>query len=273
MSTDKRFAIVTGGNRGIGLEICRQLASRGLDVLLTSRDRAKGQRACDQLAAEGLSTSTYPLEVTSADDIRQLAEHIQAEHGGLDALVNNAGIALDGFDGEKARKTIDTNFLAAMNLTDALLPLMRPNGRIVMVSSGLGDRSNLSAPLAARFRDDTMARDELTKLMNQFVDDVVAGKHAEEGWPSSAYSVSKVGMTKLGQIIAQELEAGGNPKGILCNSACPGWVRTDMGGSSATRSVEEGADTPVWLATLSTEDAAAGSHQGGFFRDRAPASW
>jgi carbonyl reductase 1 len=102
--------------------------------------------------------------------------------------------------------------------------------------------------------------------MRAFVAAVARGDHEAEGWPSSAYCVSKIGMNKLTEILAKELSA--DERGILCNAACPGWVRTDMGGRSAPRSVEKGAETPVWLALLPE-----GGPQGGFLRDKAPASW
>jgi carbonyl reductase 1 len=257
----KRIAVVTGGNRGIGLEINRQLGRRGLHVALTSRDRAKGEAAAAELRAEGLSVQHLELDVA-----RAIAGALKAEHGGVDVLVNNAGIALDGFNAEVAGATIETNYFGSLHVTSHLLPLLRQGGRIVMVSSGVADRSRLGARLRARFMAKDMSLDELSSLMRAFVAAVARGDHEAEGWPSSAYCVSKIGMNKLTEILAKELSTDG--RGILCNAACPGWVRTDMGGRSAPRSVEKGAETPVWLALLPE-----GGPQGGFLRDKAPASW
>lgn len=262
----KRIAVVTGGNRGIGLEICRQLARRGLHVALTSRSPSKGEAAAEELRAEGLSVKHHTLDVVSEDSARELSGVLKSEHGGVDVLVNNAGIALDGFNAEVARNTIETNYFGPLHVTEHLLPLLRKGGRIAMVSSGVADRSRLSTRLRARFTAGDMTRDELSSLMRAFVAAVARGDHEAEGWPSSAYCASKIGLNKWTEILGKELSA--DERGILCNAACPGWVRTDMGGRSAPRSAAEGAETPVWLALLPE-----GGPQGGFFRDKAPASW
>lgn len=261
----ERIAVVTGANRGIGLEVTRQLARRGLRVVLTSREEAAGRAAQGALAREGIEVETHALDVTRPESIDALARWIEAEKGGLDVLVNNAGIALQGFDGEVARKTLDANFFGPLHVTDRLLPLVRRGGRVVMVTSGLGDRSLLAPPLRARF-ERPLGRDELVELMNRFVSDVAAGRHAKEGWPTSAYSVSKIGLNALTALYAREL--ANDPRAILVNAACPGWVRTRMGGAGAPLPVEQGADTPVWLALLPD-----GEPTGEVFRDRKQATW
>lgn len=276
-----KLAVVTGGNRGLGLEICRQLSLAGVHVVLTARDEAAAQRAAAQLAGEAESAASaastsapsalvepMPLDVTREDSIAAFAADLLARHGGLDILVNNAGIALDGFNPEVARRTIATNFTGVLAVTEALLPHLRPGGRVVMMSSGMADRSALSPALASAFIDPQLTRDDLIALMDQFVADVAAGRHRAAGWPSSAYSVSKAGVNALTAVLARTLEAEGNPRHLLVNAVCPGWVRTSMGGPGAPRSVEDGAATPVWAALLPE----AGP-QGGFFRDRAPAEW
>lgn len=260
-----KIAVVTGANRGIGLEIVRQLAREGARVVLTSREAAGGEAARGELERKGLRVLFHPLDVSSDESARALAAWIQKEHGGLDILVNNAGMSMNGFNAEVARRTLDTNFFGALRVTDALLPLMRSGGRIVMLSSGMGQRSKLGPELRARFEGE-LGREELLALMQRFVDDVAAGRHSAAGWPSSAYSVSKIGLNVLAAVYGRQLDADG--RGILCNAVDPGWVRTDMGGSHAPRSIEEGADTPVWLALLPE-----GGPQGGVFRDRKPAAW
>lgn len=241
MNPGQRVAIVTGANRGLGLETCRQLAVRGLTVVLASRDAGKGEQAAERLKNEGLQVRAHVLDVTRPEQVSELARFVQHELGRLDVLVNNAGVALDPSDGGtdaasvlKARlpvlrATMETNVYGPLLLCQALVPLMRANGygRIVNVSSGMGQLSEMNGR-----------------------------------WP--AYRISKVSLNALTRILADELQ-GTN---ILVNSVCPGWVRTDMGGPGATRSVQQGADTIVWLATLPD-----GGPSGGFFRDRKPIPW
>lgn len=264
----QKIAVVTGANRGIGLGISRELARRGLHVVLTARDEAAGRRACDELRAAGLPASFQRLDVASGADASALAAAVKERHGGLDVLVNNAGISMKGFDAEVARQTIAVNYFGAARVYDALLPLMREQGRVVMISSAMGHRIKLAPRLQERFDPDRLRRADLDALMHKFVADVAAGRHSEEGWPTSAYSVSKIGLTALTAILSRELRQRGDPRGILVNATHPGWVRTGMGGDHAPRSVEEGADTPVWLALLPADGPT-----GGFFEDRRPAAW
>ena len=245
-----RVAVVTGANRGLGAEIARQLEARGMRVVKASRE-----------PQQGFAT----LDVTRAEHVDALAARIAAE-GGLDVLVNNAGVSLDGFDAEVVRRTLDVNFFGAMRVTDSLLPSMHAGGRIVMVSSGLGSLSAVHGEVRARFADPALTREQLVELMRSFARDVASGDAARRGWPSSAYSVSKVGMNALARVLAGELE--GDPRRILVNAANPGWVRTRMGGRSAPRSVEDGARTPVFLATLPE-----GSPTGRVFSDERPVAF
>ena len=232
----ERVAIVTGGNRGIGFEICRQLARAGNRVLLTARDAAKGKAACKSLTGAGLPVSFHKLDVTSARSVEALAAFVTREFGRADILVNNAGVMCDARGAsflesriETYRNTLETNTLGPLLVTQALLPLMikRNYGRIVNLSSGLGQLAGMGS-----------------------------------GTP--AYRISKTALNALTRIVAAETQ-GTN---VLVNAACPGWVRTDMGGAGAPLSVAEGADTVVWLATLPD-----GGPTGGYFRDRKPMAW
>jgi NAD(P)-dependent dehydrogenase (short-subunit alcohol dehydrogenase family) len=231
-----RVAVVSGANRGIGFEICSQLARAGVRVVLTSRDTAKGKAARKILSDAGLSVVFHPLDVTSARSIDALATFVAKEFGSADILVNNAGVLLDprgtrfidsGIDTYRA--TLDINLLGALRVTQALLPLMieRNYGRIVNLSSGLGQLAGM-------------------------------------GTGTPAYRISKTALNALTCIVAAET-AGTN---VLVNAACPGWVRTDMGGPDAPRTVAEGADTAVWLATLPADGPT-----GGYFRDRKKIAW
>jgi NAD(P)-dependent dehydrogenase (short-subunit alcohol dehydrogenase family) len=231
-----RVAIVTGANRGIGLEICRQLARKGERVVLTSRDAAKGRAACKLLGAQGLAVTYCKLDVASTRSIKALTVFVTKTFGRADILVNNAGVMLDArgtrfLDSALAtyRATFEINVWGPLVLAQAVLPLMQKQryGRIVNLSSGLG---------------------QLAGMSNN----------------TPAYRMSKTALNALTCIVAAESK-GTN---VLVNAACPGWVRTDMGGAGAPRAVEQGADTPVWLATLPDDGPT-----GGYFRDRKSIPW
>jgi NAD(P)-dependent dehydrogenase (short-subunit alcohol dehydrogenase family) len=251
-------ALVTGANQGIGLEACRQLRDLGYAVILTARDGMAGRAAAEELGVE-----FRQLDVTDAGDIAALARDLHREGRTIDVLVNNAAISMDGFNSRVVDGTLAVNFFGALHVTEALLPLIADGGAIVMVASGMGELHAYSPAIRARFADPELGRDDLVALVTEFIDAVTAGSHAKAGWPANAYRVSKAGLVALAKVFARDLA----PRGIRVVAACPGWVRTRMGGRSAPSSVEEGADTIVWAAT----DPAAAS--GGFFRARRPAKW
>jgi NAD(P)-dependent dehydrogenase (short-subunit alcohol dehydrogenase family) len=237
--TETRVALVTGANRGIGLEIVRQLARLGIVAVIGARDPAKGRAAAEPLSSEGLLTPVVAIDVTDEASVRAGVAEAMGPFGRIDILVNNAGILLDGpgsshgtvaaIGTDIARQTFETNVLGPLRMTQAVLPIMREKGygRIVNISSGLGQLSDMGS-----------------------------------GWP--AYRMSKAALNALTRTTAAEVGEGP----IKVNAMCPGWVRTDMGGPDATRSVTEGADTAVFLATL-----AESGPTGGFFRDRKPIAW
>jgi NAD(P)-dependent dehydrogenase (short-subunit alcohol dehydrogenase family) len=225
------LAIVTGANRGIGLETCRQLGRHGWRVLLTSRDENSGRKAAQMLAGEGLPVDYHRLDVSDAASVAALAEDLNHSGRRIRALVNNAGVALDGFNADVAQRTLAINFFGPQQVTDALLPLLEDNASIVMVSSGMGELSSLSSNLRQQFLAPDLSREQLDRLMNDFIAAVADGSYQKQGWPGSAYRVSKAGLNALTRILARELAEKGS--GIRVNSVCPGWVRTDMGGPSA----------------------------------------
>jgi NAD(P)-dependent dehydrogenase (short-subunit alcohol dehydrogenase family) len=255
-----RTALVTGANRGLGLETCRQLAELGMRVLLTSR-ADDGRAAAEGLSERGLGAEHRMLDVVDAASIASLSGDLQRDGIFIDVLVNNAGVVMDGFDAEVARRTLDVNFFGALGVTDALLPLMTDGSSVVMVSSGMGEVSSLAPHLQKRLLDPELSRGDLVELMRSFVRDVAQNRHAEAGWPSSAYRVSKAGLNGLVRILAREL----GPR-IRVNAVCPGWVRTRMGGAGATRSVEQGARSIMWATSEN-------GPTGGFFRDGRPIRW
>jgi NAD(P)-dependent dehydrogenase (short-subunit alcohol dehydrogenase family) len=228
------IALVTGANRGIGLELVRQLAQRGFTTVLGSRDLEKGRAAADLLGADGIQVEARRLDVADADSARQLAAELDNDHGRLDVLVNNAAVLYDTWqrgvdaDLDLVHEALETNLFGAWRTTQACLPLLRrsSHGRIVNVSSGAGSLSSMGA-----------------------------------GTP--AYSVSKAALNALTRILAAELRSDR----ILVNSVCPGWVATDMGGPGG-RPVEDGAASVIW-AVLLPDDGPTG----GFFRHGRRVDW
>ena len=226
--------VVTGGNRGIGLEICRQLAARGARVVLTARKRAAAEAAVKTLAGGKHAPASRPLDVTDGKSIAGLHDFLQARYGHLDVLINNAGIIAKGeapalnVDLATVRETLETNALGPLHLAQALVPLLQRGSspRIVNMSSGMGALTDNDGGYAA-------------------------------------YRMSKTLLNAVTAILAAELAGT-----IAVNSVCPGWVKTDMGGAGAPRDVAEGADTAVWLAL----DAPA-TLTGKFVRDREVIPW
>lgn len=259
------LAIVTGANRGLGLETARRLAERGTEVVLGSRDPRAGEDAARPLRERGLRVRVARLDVCAPADVAALAGDLEAGGRPVDVLVGNAGISMKGFDAEVARKTLETNYFGAVRVTDALLPLCAPTARVVLVSSGLGDASILAPALRDRFLAADLTRAQLDELARTFVRDVEEGRHTARGWPSSAYGVSKVALNAFVRILARDL---GPDARIRVNAVCPGWVRTDLGGQRAPRSVEEGAASILWGTDLPPDGPT-----GGFFRDGVRQPW
>ena len=233
--SDEKIALVTGGNRGIGLEVCRQLAQRGLTVVLGSRDLAKGVAAARDLISAGGRVASRQLDVANVQSIRECMTWVRRDLGRLDVLVNNAGIMVDEGDAdpieelEIVRDTMQTNVYGALLLSRLAIPIMKSRryGRIVNLSSGMGSLTEMGAGYIA-------------------------------------YRMSKAGINVVTRVLAAESEG----MGILVNSVDPGWVKTDMGGRGATRNVAKGAESVVWLATLPDNGPT-----GGFFHDRKTVPW
>jgi NAD(P)-dependent dehydrogenase (short-subunit alcohol dehydrogenase family) len=251
-------ALVTGGNRGLGLETCRQLAARGYSVLLAARNEGEGRQAAAALSGD---VRAVPLDVESESSVQALAQRLGNLR--LNALVNNAGASFHGFDAEIAERTIEVNYRGARRVSEAFLPLLVPGANVVMVSSGLGTLEHLSPELAARFRDPTLDRAKLDALVEAFIAAVREGGSLG-GFPRHAYRVSKIALNAYTRLLAAEL----SERGIRVNAVCPGWVRTRMGTRRASRSVEQGARGIVWAAALGEAGPS-----GGFFRDGSAIDW
>ncbi len=227
--------LVTGGNRGIGLEICRQLAARGAQVLLGSRDPSRGAAALAKLGPAAAGIRVLPLAMDDASSIAKALAVISQDPGRLDVLINNAGVFDKGdapaqsLREEVLLRTIATNTIGPMLLAQAALPLLRKSlrARIINISSGMGQLSGM-------------------------------------GGGSAAYRLSKTALNGLTATLAVDLASDR----IAVNALCPGWVKTDMGGPGAQRELAQGAETPVWLA-LDADQALTGR----FWRDKAEIPW
>ncbi|PIE83168.1 MAG: short-chain dehydrogenase [Candidatus Contendobacter odensis] len=238
----KPVAVVTGANRGLGLATAQQLAQQDIHVILTGRNASKGEAATEVLLAKGLDVAFQPLDVTSQDSVVELGTLIHSRYGRVDILVNNAGIFLDPRSGgdaatasvfnaslEKLTTTLKTNLFGALLMIQELTPLMKQQNYGRIVNVSSG--------------------------MGQLSD-------MEGGSP--AYRMSKTALNALTRIVAAETQ-GYN---IRVNAVCPGWVRTDMGGVHASRSLEQGIFGIIWAATLPDNGPT-----GGFFRDGQPIPW
>ncbi len=243
MPKDIRVALVTGANKGIGLEIARQLAEAGATVLVGARDVDRGKTAAAELSSSGLRVRLVPLDLNDLASIKSAAESIKKEHGKLDILVNNAGI-VDAEDGppsaaslEAVRRIIDTNFLGTLAVTQAMLPLLRqaPAARIVNLSSSLGSLT---------INGDSSSPYYSARLIG--------------------YNASKAALNMLTVQLAAELQG----TSVVVNSVSPGYVKTDLTGHTGFMTAEEGARLPVQYALLG-EDAVSGQ----FVEPNGPTPW
>ncbi|MDP9175884.1 MAG: SDR family oxidoreductase [Planctomycetota bacterium] len=232
--SQSKVALITGANKGIGLETARGLGKMGIAVIIGSRDLAKGEKAVKELLADGVvSAQAFKLDVNSAEDHQRVTDFIKKEFGKLDILVNNAGVVLEeadfaapgGFNTvttlppKVLRETFETNFFNVVTLTQVLLPLIKKSaaGRIVNVSSILGSL--------------TLHADKASPIYSA---------------KAFAYDASKTALNAFTVHLAQALRE----TNIKVNSAHPGWVKTDLGGENATLELSEGGKTSVELATL-----------------------
>lgn len=252
-----RVAVVTGGNKGIGYGIVRALCKQ-LDngiVYLTSRDEDRGKAAMAALEKEGLSPRFHQLDILDQSSIDRLKGYLVKEHGGLDVLVNNAGIAFKMADPSpvsvQAPVTLATNFDATVAVCHTLFPIIRSHGRVCNVSSMSGSSTYavISDELKNRFKTVTKEED-VTQLSNEFVSSAKDGTFKEKGWAERSYGTSKLALTTITKIWGQDIQADKTREDVLINCCCPGYVGTDMSNHKGPLTIDEGAITPVYLALL-----------------------
>ncbi|GMJ01546.1 short-chain dehydrogenase/reductase 1 [Hibiscus trionum] len=273
----KRYAVVTGANKGIGFGICKQLASQGIMVVLTARDEKRGLEAVEKLKELGLSDNVvfHQLDVTDPASVASLVEFIETQFGKLDILVNNAGIGGVKSDAEAllaagfgkpgvqlnwgslltqtpelSQQCFETNYYGAKRMCKSLIHLLQlsDSPRIVNVSSSMGTLKNVSNEWAKAVLSDAenLTEEIVDEVLRQYIEDFKEGSLEEKGWPAfmSAYVLSKAAMNGYTRILAKEY-----PK-IIINCVCPGFVKTDINLNRGILSVEEGAESPVRLALL-----------------------
>jgi len=285
----RRVALVTGSNRGIGYAVVRKLCKEfDGDVILTARSESSKDEACSALKEEGIQQPVFhQLDVTKHDSILRLKDFLQNRYGGLDVLVNNAGVKLEKTPEipypERVEEVIRTNFFGCFHILQELLPLLRPHARVVNVSSRLAVLAILSDDLQKKFLSTELTQAALVELMEQYIRCVREGSTKTYGWEKdltgllaplakipSAYAISKIGLTSLTQILARKLSLDLR-EDILINACCPGWIVSGIGGPYAPRTVTEGAEFIVPLATIPPGDSQ--SPQGQFFLDNRAITW
>ncbi|KAF2130858.1 carbonyl reductase [Dothidotthia symphoricarpi CBS 119687] len=261
--------IVTGANKGIGLAIVRQLAlqypksplSNGSFLIyLTARDQGRGEAAVKDLQqdaqlkqAKALQADGGPseikfraLDITDEESVKSFVAHLKQTHSdGINFIINNAGIAMEGFNANVVKTTLHCNYYSTLQTCHSILPLLKPHGRIVNLGSMSGHLSKYSPEIRDRFLA-SKSEDDVSSIMQDFASAVEAGKEKDAGFPSAAYAVSKAGLIGGSRALARVLKESGSS--VLVNSCCPGYVNTDMTKGNGTKTPDEGALTPVLLA-------------------------
>lgn len=273
-----KVAVVTGSNKGIGFAIVRGLCKQFEgNVYLTSRDESLGKAAVAKLEEEGLKPRFHQLDIDNPQSTENLKQFLLENYGGLDLLVNNAGV-LHKQDtqipfSQVAEDTLRTNYWSTLHVSEVLFPILRPHARVVHVSStmSLMTLEKCSPELQKRLKS-VSNFEELNALMNEFQAGAKAGNPDSYGWPKSlfslsatAYGVSKIGVTLMARIHQEQFDEDGTRDDVIVNACCPGYVKTDMTDFKGFKTVEEGADTPLFVALL---PPGATSPKGKFISER-----
>lgn len=244
-------------------------AERGNEAVKTLESDPQLKRA-KVLAQDGGDTTIQfaELDVSNPSSIKRFADFLHKAHpAGVDFVINNAGIAMNGFDANVVQQTLQTNYYGTLEATQRLLPLVKDGGRLVNVSSMSGKLNKYSDTLRDAFISASQTGvPACTSLMESFAKAVADGKEKEQGWPSAAYAVSKAGTTAMTKAIAKEEDGKG--RGVLVNACCPGYVKTDMTKGGGAKTPDEGAQTPVLLALGDIK-----GQSGGFWQSEKIIEW
>jgi carbonyl reductase 1 len=234
-------------------------------------------KAVEAVSAETGSKSIrfHQLDICDKSSIQRLRDSLMKNHGGLDVLVNNAGIAFKQASpapfSEQVAVTNRTNFTGTLDVCRILFPILKPHARVVNVSSQAGLLSIIpSAELRSKLQSDDLKMPELVDIIEDFIKHAKAGDHSAHGYPSSAYGMSKVGVTAMTRILQRELDADQSKEDVVVTACCPGYVDTDMTSHKGYRTLDQGAETPIFLALLASGWAGA---KGRFFYDKQEMSW
>jgi len=274
--------VVTGANKGIGLCIVRGLCKNKGEadvVYLCSRDKERGEAAVKTLEEEGLKATLAIVDVEDLASIEALAAKLKAEHGGIDGIVNNAGIAFHGDSEvplkEQIEKTVNVNFFGALNVCKNLFPLLRNHARVVNIGSQAGHMvyGRLLPELVEQLDSADCKVSDLSFIMKAYLaamDSLGSGAEADEAatkWPSSPYAFSKLAVHYM-SILQQRLYDLDPDKDVIVNAVCPGFCNTDFTKGRGPRPASVGAETPIWAVTLPPKDAA--NPKGQFLFDKSP---
>lgn len=279
-----RVAVVTGSNKGIGYAIVKALCQQSADntiVYITARNTELGQQAIDSLSKElnekeRAKLRLHQLDITDMASIRQLRDHLQHTYGGVDVLVNNAGFAFKNAATEpmsvQAHITIGINYRGTRAVCEQLFPLLRPHARVVSVCSqaGIVNDRRYSLELRRKLADPKLTIDDIDRFVDEFIRLTQTDEHQSGGYPNSTYCVSKAAEIAMTMIQHREMTAKRPNDDIIINACCPGYVSTDMTSHKGTLTIEEGAETPVYLALLPPN---VGEPNGKFVFQKKPMEW
>ncbi|UJR10097.1 hypothetical protein I4U23_014319 [Adineta vaga] len=275
----QKVAVITGGNKGIGYAIVDKLCSifDGI-VYLTARDEELGIQAINQLQESNPNAKNkirfHQLDISNVESIHQFADFIKQTHNGLDILVNNAGIAFKSNDtipfGDQAEITAQTNFFGTINVCNALFPLLQDHARVVNICSRAGMLEAIKNPaIRQKFIAPNATIETVSDILSDFIKKAKQNSHEDHGYPNTAYGMSKIALVAA-TMIQQRTFDEKPERDIVVNACCPGYINTDMTSNKGTGTPEQGADTPVYLATL---EANIQSPRGEFVAERKVLKW